>query len=222
MALLPSDGPLTGESEVGNPTSAYAKSKAVAERIARRLQADGLPVVTTYPGSVWGPHDPYLGESARAAQSALRGRSRVLNRGTLPISDVRDVAAIHAAVMRTGRGPRRYIAVGHNPDFRSLITELGELAGRNLWSIPVPEAMALGAGRVADWMRLKLGVDPSLSYEAPWLLANAAQTDSTPVMDELGIRFAPLHTTLMDTTRWLYEAGHITRRQAGTLIQPIK
>ncbi len=221
VALLPSDGPLTAESEVGAPAPTYGKSKAVAERIARRLQADGLPVVITYPGSVWGPHDPYLGESDRQAQNALRGRVRLLNRGSLPISDVRDVAAIHAAVMRPGLGPRRYIAVEHNPNFRSTIARLGELAGRNLWSIPVPAPIALATGRVADWMRLRLGVDPNLSYEAPWLLANAAEVDSTGVINELGIDFTPLDTTLADTTRWLCEAGHITSRQAGTLSRSV-
>lgn len=215
VALLPSDGPLTADSEVGVPAPAYSKSKAAAERIARRFQADGAPVVITYPGSVWGPHDPYLGESGRLAQSALRGKLRLLNDGPMPISDVRDVAAAHAAILRAGLGPRRYIVVGHTPTFRALIARLGELAERNLWSIPVPATMALAAGRAADWARLTLGANPSLSYEGPWLVANGNEVDSAPAIDELGIDFTPLDTTLADTVEWLYETGHITSRQAG-------
>lgn len=216
-ALLPSEGPVTADSEVGDPAPAYSKSKAVAERIARQFQADGQPVVITYPGTVFGPHDPYLGESSRLAQVALRGRARLLNRGTLPVSDVRDVAAIHAAVLQPGLGPRRYLAVGHNISFRWLVARMGELAGRNLWSIPVPAAVALATGRAADWVKVKLGVDIVLSYQGPWLLANCADVDSSLTVDELGVDFTPLDKTLADTVKWLQEAGHITSRQGGNL-----
>lgn len=70
VALLPSDGPLTPDSEVGTPGPAYSKSKAAAEHVARSFQAGGAPVVITYPGSVWGPHDPYLGEKPMAIDRA--------------------------------------------------------------------------------------------------------------------------------------------------------
>jgi nucleoside-diphosphate-sugar epimerase len=217
VALLPSDMPLTADSQVGSPAPAYSKSKAAAERVARRFQADGVPVVITYPGSVWGPHDPYLGESARMAQSALRGRYRLLNNGLLPISDVRDVAAAHAALLQSGLGPRRYVVVGHNPRFRALIARLGELAGRKLWSILVPAPVAFATGRAADWANAKLGTNLNLSYEGPWLVANATEADSTTAIEDLGIDFTPLDTTLTDTVKWLYETQHITRRQAGAL-----
>ena len=215
VALLPNDKALTADSAVGAPAPAYSKSKAAAERIARRFQAEGFPVVITYPGSVWGPHDPYLGESGRLAQSALRGKLRLLNDGPFPISDVRDVAAAHGALLQSGLGPRRYIVVGHIQSFRAVIARLGELAGRNLWSIPVPAMMALAAGSFADFIRVKFGANPSLSYEGPWLVANASEADSTPATDDLGVDFTPLDTTLADTVKWLYEAGHITSRQAG-------
>jgi hypothetical protein len=107
------------------------------------------------------------------------------------------------------------MVVGHNPRFRALIARMGELAGRNLWSIPVPAALALATGRAADWANAKFGANLSLSYEGPWLVANANEADSTPAIEELGIEFTPLDTTLTDTVKWLYEAGHITRRQAG-------
>ncbi len=215
--FLPSDQPLTPDSEVGNPAPAYSKSKAVAERIARGFQADGAPVVITYPGAVWGPHDPYLGESNRLARNILRGKFRLVNEGTLPICDVRDVAAVHAAVLQPGRGPRRYVVAGHSPGFRALMTRLGELTGRNLWSIPVPASMALAAGGAANWARSRFGADLALSYEAPWVLAHSNKADSTATIHDLGIDFTPLNTTLTDTVKWLHETGHITSRQAGAL-----
>jgi len=215
--FLPSDRPLTRDSEVGNPAPAYSKSKAVAERVARGFQADGVPVVITYPGAVWGPYDPYLGESTRLARNVLRGKFRLVNDGPLPMCDVRDVAAVHAAVLQPGRGPRRYVVAGHSPGFRALMDRLGALTGRNLWSIPVPASMALATGGAADWARSRFGADLALSYEAPWVLAHSNTADSTATIDELGNEFTPLDQTLTDTVKWLHETGHITTRQAGTL-----
>src|SRR5215204_478219 len=105
LALLPPGGVLDGDSPVGTPRGVYARSKAETERIARQLQDQGAPVVITYPGMVWGPHDPYLGESATFARSVLRGLVPVMPPGTLPIVDVREVAAAHAAILTPGRGP---------------------------------------------------------------------------------------------------------------------
>ena len=199
------------------PKPAYSRSKAAAERIARRFQSDGAPVVTIYPGSVWGPHDPYLGETGRIAQSALRGRLRLLNDGLLPISDARDVAVALAALMEPGRGPRRHLVVGHNPSIRGLIQRMGDLAGRNLWSIPVPTKMALATASAADWTKSRFGINAAINYEGAWLVANGTEIDSTAIANQFGIDFTPLDETLLDTVRSLYESGHITKRQAGTL-----
>ena len=52
-ALLPPNGRvLTTQSPVGNPRGAYFRSKADSDRIARRYQEAGAPVVITYPGTV--------------------------------------------------------------------------------------------------------------------------------------------------------------------------
>ena len=217
VALLPTDQPVTTESEVGVPRPAYSQSKAAAERIARRFQSDGAPVVITYPGSVWGPHDPYLGESNQLALTAMKGRARLVTSGLIPISDVRDVAAAHAAVVEPGRGPRRYVVVGHNQGFGAVLARLGELAGRNLWSIPVPAPVALATGRAVDWAKANLGLKMTMSHEGTWLVAKGTEADSNAAISELGIEFTPLDITLADTGRWLCEAGHITKRQAGNL-----
>ena len=104
------------------------------------------------------------------------------------------------------------MVVGHNPNFRALIARLGAVADRNLWSIPVPAGMALAAGRAADWARVRFGANPSLTYEGPWLVANGIRADSTATPEELNLEFRALDTTLADTAKWLYEAGHITNK----------
>ncbi len=208
VALLPASGTVTGDSPVGDPDPPYSASKAAAERIARRFQDEGAPVVITHPGSVWGPDDPYLGESAALAIAALKGQMRLLNDGLLPVSDVRGVAAIHAAVMEPGHGPRRFLAVGHDVPFRQAVRMIGEAAGRNLWSLPVPAPMALATGRAADWARRRFGIDLPLAREPIWLIANGSPTDSSKAREELSVEFRPVEQTFADTVNWLQRAGH--------------
>ena len=120
-ALLGDAVEVTHESEVGRPFGPYTASKIEAERIARRFQEDGAPIVITYPGAVLGPHDPHLGESARILMSVVKGQMRMVNDGHFPVSDVRDVAAGHAAIIEPGQGHRRYLLAGNTLRFRETI-----------------------------------------------------------------------------------------------------
>ena len=101
-ALLPAQAPLTPDSPVGEPKGAYNISKAETEQVARDMQDAGAPVVITLPGMVWGPHDPNVGESAIFARDVLRGLLPFRLGGGPNVVDVRDVAAMHAAVMEPG------------------------------------------------------------------------------------------------------------------------
>jgi dihydroflavonol-4-reductase len=108
LALLPpADGAvLTPDSPVGQSGWPYCRSKADSELVARRYQALGAPVVSVMPAGVWGPQDPHFGEGATLATNVLRNRYPIVMRGGMHIADVRDVAAVLAAVMEPGRGPR--------------------------------------------------------------------------------------------------------------------
>jgi nucleoside-diphosphate-sugar epimerase len=61
-ALFPSRRPLDANSPVGTARERYLRSKADAERIARRHQDDGTPVTITYPPALLGPNDPKIGD----------------------------------------------------------------------------------------------------------------------------------------------------------------
>ena len=108
LALLPpAEGEvLTSSSPVRQPSWPYCRSKADSELVARRYQHDGAPVVSVMPAAVWGPHDPHFGEGVTRATNVLKNRYPIVMRGGMHIADVRDVAAVLAAVMTPGRGPR--------------------------------------------------------------------------------------------------------------------
>ncbi len=192
VALLPPGGQtLTPASPAGHPPGPYLGSKADAERVARRYQQAGAPVVITYPGFVLGPHDPHLSEGLRMVRDLLKGRYPIVPSGGFPIVDVRDVAAVHAAVLEPGGGPRRYLASGTNAaGLAELVARLGTVTGRR------PE------------------------FEGIYVSWCAARYDDTRTQQELGVAPRDLQATLTDTVRWLVEQGHISPRQGGQPATP--
>jgi len=152
--LLGDADELTDESDLGQPLGPYTASKIEAEKIARRFQANRAPVVITHPAGVCGPHDPHLGECAQFIISVLRGQMRMVPDGYFPLCDPRDVAAAHAAIIEPGKGPRRYLLGGNNPQTREIIDMIGEVTGRNLSAMRVPWGIPMAAGRsVRDTLR---------------------------------------------------------------------
>jgi nucleoside-diphosphate-sugar epimerase len=216
VALLPSDGPLRTDSPLGQPDVPYARSKAETERIARDLQHAGAPVVITRPGMVWGPHDPHLGVTASLARDMLRGRVSISLPGGVPVVDVRDVAAVHAAVVESGRGARSYLATGEFVQFARLFELMRAITGRRLPAAPAPPArVLLAGGALATTVQRVLPFRLPLSREGPWIVINAQPGDDSATRDQLGVTFRPAAEAIADTVRWLYQAGHISARQAG-------
>jgi nucleoside-diphosphate-sugar epimerase len=214
-ALLPAQAPLTPGTPVGEPKGAYNISKAETEQVARDMQSAGAPVVITYPGMVWGPHDPHLGESANFARDILRGLLPVRIGGGPPVVHVRDVAAVHAAVMEPGRGPRRYLATGEIVPFARIYGLLRGITGRRLPALRVPVAAAIGSGLAADAAQRVVPFRLPLNSTGPWLGSHAVPGDDHATREELGVAFRPAPEAIADTVRWLYDAGHISARQAG-------
>ena len=129
---------LTPDSPPTKPPGAYFRSKADSDLVARSFQEAGAPVVITYPGSVWGPHNSHLGESTQIARNILRGLWLVTPNRRVPISDVRDVARLHAAIMQKGQGPRRYICPSHDVSPQEIVNSLARTTKRRLTTIAVP------------------------------------------------------------------------------------
>jgi dihydroflavonol-4-reductase len=216
VALLPSDGkPLTEDTPVKDPPVAYPRSKAEAERVARGYQERGAPVVIVYPGSVWGPHDPYFGESDQIARNILSGAAPLVPRGRLAVVDVRDVAAAHATVMVAGRGPRRYLLGGYDVDYAALHRMLGDVTARRLQSIPVPAGAAWASARLADRLQRLVPFRLPVSAPALWIMRHHSSCDNERARAELGFEPRPLAETLTDTVASLLARGRISARQAG-------
>jgi dihydroflavonol-4-reductase len=217
-ALFPPDGGmLTPDERVKRPVDPYARSKAEAESAARRHQAAGAPVVTVYPGSIWGPFDPTRSDGIRVILNCVRAGVIPVTPGGIPMVDVRDLAALHVAALEPRRGPRRYMIGGSFMNNAALTDVVNEVTGRRIRKLRISGGMLRGYGRVADRVRRAVGLDLGITFEAAVTLTHGVPTDDSRAADELGVRCRPLEETLRDTLRWMFEAGLVSRRAVGRL-----
>jgi nucleoside-diphosphate-sugar epimerase len=219
LALLPpAEGEvLTPDSPVKQPSWPYCRSKADSELVARRYQEQGAPVVSVMPAGVWGPHDPHFGEGVTRATNVLKNRYPIVMRGGMHIADVRDVAAVLAAVMIQGQGPRSYLVAGHYISFPDLIRTLADLSGRRIRFAIFPAWFLAAFGRMADFVQRRVSTRLPWDAEGIWVLNCAARCDDSKTRSELGLEPRPLRETLADTVRWLIEVGRVSPREAGRL-----
>ncbi|MGQ9777809.1 MAG: SDR family NAD(P)-dependent oxidoreductase [Thermodesulfobacteriota bacterium] len=201
----------------GTPPGIYSRSKADSDRVARKYQDNGAPVVITYPGSVWGPHDPHFGESCQMAVSILRRYWSVTPKGIVWITDVRDLARLHAALIEKGRGPRRYIAPVTNVGIREAISIMGSVIGRRLSTFSLPAWTLLWLMQTLDWLQLILPFRLPVNYQAVYMTGLFAKMDDSATRKEFGIEPKPLDETFFDTIKWMVETGHLSPRLAGRL-----
>jgi nucleoside-diphosphate-sugar epimerase len=221
LALLPpAEGQiLTPNSPVRQTSWPYCRSKADAELVARRYQRQGAPVVSVMPAALWGPHDPHFGEGVTRATNVLKGRYPIVMRGGMHIADVRDVAALLAAVMTPGQGPRSYMLAGDYISFPDLIRTLADLTGRRIRFAIFPAWFLAGFGRAADVVPRRVRTRLPWDAEGIWVMNCAARCDDSQTRRELSLAPRPLRDTLADTVRWLVEVGHLSPRQAGRLAE---
>lgn len=184
----PPDGVITADTPPAPGRSPYAQTKAHADRVARQLQADGAPVVVTYPSSVVGPaYWTAAGVTERGWAPIVRGGAAPRLRGGMQMIDVRDVADVHLRLMTPGQGPRRYVCGGIMVDFDEMIDTLEAGSGRRIRRIPLSPSVFRAIGWCSDLVGGVLPLGDGISYEAAMLLTAATPTDDARTLTDLGI-----------------------------------
>jgi dihydroflavonol-4-reductase len=199
---------LTADLPVVGGADGYGTSKAQVEIYARGLQDAGAPVNITYPGMVLGPpvgnQFGEAGEGVRAAvqMHAVPGRS-----AAWLVVDVRDLAALHAALLEPGCGPRRYTAGGHRVSASELASLLGQVAGTPMVAVPIPDTALRVAGAVMDRAGRFLPFETPFTWAGMQYYTQMPASDDSPSEREFGITYRDPRETLADTFEALRAAS---------------
>jgi len=197
----------------------YATSKSLPELAVRALQERGAPVAITYPPSVIGPDDPGLSEGVKGIQQFLQS-SVVITSSGFQIVDVRDLAAIHVALIERAPQPDRFITTSRYLPWEELAELLDRAAGVRLPRVTLPGGAMRMLGRVGDRLRRFVDIDPVVSSEATRLATQWVEFDGSRVTRELGIKYRDPRESLDDTIRWLAETGQVDKERALRFTHP--
>jgi dihydroflavonol-4-reductase len=194
----------------------YAQSKIASEKVARRLQEAGAPVVMIYPGGVYGPHDPYRGAQGEQLRWILLGRLPTFPRGGLHAVDVRDVATLITAVLQQHGGTRRYIVPGHHVNGDDIYAAVSDAAGRRLPHVILPDPVIGPTVWLIETVQRRLPErwHYPADREGVEILRRDTRFDDSPARTECGLDPVPFQQTIADTVRWLVKSGRVPARRA--------
>jgi len=158
---------------------------------------------------VWGPHDPAMGESTRLARDLLAGRVPMGVPGAVPLVDVRDLALVHAAAMRAGAGPRRYLAAAGVVPMPTLLRTVAEAGRCRPPRGTMPGWLTLGLGRAADLAQRLVPHRLPVNYQGVWTALHCPAIDSSATARALGVEWRPASQSLWDTVQWIRQAEQV-------------
>lgn len=196
--------------------TAYARSKADAERAIRRMQDEGAPIRISYPTGIAGPDDPGLSDVNHAIYTWFVDLGLDTSSG-FQVVDVRDLAALHLRLLELPEGHHRYPAAGGMLPWGETYELAERLTGTRIRRITVPGNVMRAFGLVGDLVKRVYDFNFPLTRDSMEFATQWPGADATRTTNELGVTFRPIEATYTDTLRWLYHSGHLTAEQVGLL-----
>lgn len=172
----------------------YPRSKAIAERAAWDLMADGAgggtELVAVNPTAIFGPAlSPVLGASMQLIKAMLDGTMPVAPRARFGVADVRDVADLHLRAMAAPHAAgKRYLALADGP------------------TLSFVEVAAILRDKLGDLAALA----PAREADGPEVPRPVIHNDRA--RQELGWRPRPAGTTIVESAGSLRELGLLLHR----------
>ena len=210
IALGPTDGTVGDESltHPGEARNDYERTKAAADRVARRAAADGVPIAIVYPGAIYGGGTLTDGSIiTKLIRDFMNRRARYLGEGRQRVcyAFIDDVVEGLVMALERGAAGRGYILGGENADYRSLFSLLARLTQVPEPRRSVPFWLAETMGRVLRWRARLTGLAPVITDEVVRIYRHDWAYSSDRAVAELGYRITPLEEGLKRTIAWLKE-----------------
>jgi dihydroflavonol-4-reductase len=214
--FVPGGPPVTPELPIAPTTTAYARSKAEAEKYVRGLQAQGAAVHVSYPAGIIGPDDPGLSDANHAVYTFFRDTGVVTSNG-FQVVDVRDVAALHLKLLELPPGAQRYAAAGPMLRWAEVYDLLDRITGARVRRLRIPGAAMRAAGTLGDLVKRVYDFNFPLTRDGMEFATRWTGADASRTTRELGLAFRDPEDSYRDTLRWMHRSGHLTARHVGRL-----
>jgi farnesol dehydrogenase len=172
----------------------YQRTKVRAREVARAAAARGAPIVSLFPGVIYGPGPATEGNLVgRLVRDYLAGRLPGLIGAdrVWSYAFVDDVAAAHVSALERGRLGVEYVLGGENATQTRLFEIVSTLAGARP-PRRIPNAVARAAAMGEELRARVTGRPPLLTRGTVDIFRHDWALDSTRTMNELSYRITPL------------------------------
>jgi farnesol dehydrogenase len=177
----------------------YQRTKVRGRELAFGAASRGVPVVTLYPGVIYGPGAQTEGNLVgRLVRDHLRGRLPGIVGGSRiwSCAHVDDVAAAHVRALEVARPGEEFVLGGENGPQMRIFEVVRDLTGRPL-PARIPAAAAMAVGAMAEAWAAVTGHPPFITrgavriFRHDWPLdsaSSAERLDYHPVGLTIGLR----------------------------------
>jgi dihydroflavonol-4-reductase len=191
--------------------SPYAWSKAEAERVVQAGIARGLDAVIITPTAIVGPYDFKPSHFGQALIGLANGRLPALVGSGFNWVDARDVAEGAILTAANARAGAKYLLGGTWASVGEIAALAAAITGARPPRLTAPLWLArFGAPFCTAWADLT-GTRPLYTLVTLDALGHYPRVSCAKAKRDLGYRPRPLFDTLLDTYRWLEEAGFLRR-----------
>lgn len=221
---MPADSPFVEESRPGPVLfSAYARSKAAADKTAWELYRRGLPLVVLYPAIVLGAGDDKA--SGKYIQDIVRRRvpSTIFHHSVATYVYVGDVVeAMLRAVEKPDNIGEKYLIGKHCLNGRQFADMISLVSGVPLPIFRFPDAIVMAVAYLLTWISAVTKRPPiwGLSIDAGHTLKNGFSCDGSKAERELGIHYTPIRRALEEAVASYRAQWGKKKKLAPAPIQP--
>lgn len=184
----------------------YERTKYLADQVSDRWRERGTPIVTLYPGVVFGPGRQTDGNlvgrmiwmiARRRFPGVFGDGSQIWNLAYLP-----DVVAGHLLALERALPGRSYLLGGDNVRLLDLVIGVQELLGRRGGVRHIPIALAESVGGWLERLAQMTGRAPALTRGVAAVYRSHWAYDSGAAERDLGYRRTPFEPALAATVEW--------------------
>jgi farnesol dehydrogenase len=168
----------------------YQRTKVRGRELAIAAASRGLPLVTLYPGVIYGPGVQTEGNLVgRLVRDHLRGRLQgIIGASHIwSCAHVDDVAAAHVRALEVGQPREEFMLGGENVPQMRIFEVVRDLTGRPL-PTRIPTVAALAAGAMAEAWAAITGQPPFVTRGAVNIFRHDWPLDSTASAERLDYR----------------------------------
>lgn len=169
----------------------------IVEEAVRRK---GLDAVIINPASIVGPGDPSPGSAHNRLYNTIFSLPFFAGSfgGGLAVVDVRDLVEVVLAAAARGRRGEKYLAVGANIPYTTILALMARYAGKRYFPFVVPSFSLVAAGWTVELLSVLTRKRPLITKAYGQLSGWTAYYTNRKSIEELGVSYRPLENSIRD------------------------